>query len=39
MLYQKSKKEVLEEELFQNPTSEYRAAPFGRGTVNWIKIS
>ncbi len=28
MLYQKSKKEVLEEELFQNPTSEYRAAPF-----------
>ena len=28
MLYQKSKEEVLEEELFQNPTSEYRAAPF-----------
>ena len=28
MLYQKSKKEILEEELFQNPTSEYRAAPF-----------
>ena len=28
MLYPKSKENELSEELFKNPTSEYRAAPF-----------
>ena len=28
MFYKKNKKESLEDSLFQNPTSEYRGAPF-----------
>ena len=28
MLYKKSKEQKLSDELFKNPTSEYRAAPF-----------
>lgn len=39
MLYKKNGAESLSEKLFENPTSEYRAAPFGHGMQSLKRIS